>query len=282
MRNNVKDIIRSIALTVTFPAIGFAICLFLKMIFKVEISRLICSILNLVVAALAVFYLFPRVFGIPFGKIRSREFNKRIGFYLPEQAWKHIVLGVILAICTLSGILIASLLTGRFKFDFGKITLTHAVFSLNPGIWEEVFYRGVLMMVLLPLTKSLKRAAAIQIVIFGLSHIKGFNLTALFEVISVIVIAIGFTYTAHKTRSLIAGIVFHYLHDTCLFFVQPPGGLNASVIEEVLLYALLWSMVGVGCLVTRFAVEKFRICASSDLYTIEQDQSKGAAAVDVA
>jgi membrane protease YdiL (CAAX protease family) len=270
MRQFLQEKVRPIALTIASPALGFAICLLVEMFFEIEIPRLISSIINLVVGAFAAFFLFPRVFGIPFGKITTRDFNRRIGFYLPHSAWKHILLGVILALCTLSGMLIASILTGKYVLNFGTITLTHSVFSLNPGIWEEVFFRGVLMMVLLRFTKSLRRAAVIQVVLFGLSHLKGADIPALFEVISVTVIAIGFTYTAYKTRSLIAGIVFHYLHDAFLFFVQPPSGVNEGVVDKVLLFAMLWSMVGLGCLVTKFVAEKFKVCASTNLYTPEK------------
>ena len=270
MRQFLQEKVRPIALTIAFPVLGFAICFLVEMFFEIEIPRLISSIINLVVGAFAAFFLFPRVFGIPFGKITTRDFNERIGFYLPNSAWKHILLGVILALCTLSGMLIASILTGKYVLDFGTITLTHSVFSLNPGIWEEVFFRGVLMMVLLRFTKSLRRAAVIQLVLFGLSHPKGANIPALFEVISVTVIAIGLTYTAYKTRSLIAGIVFHYLHDAFLFFVQPPSGVHEGVVDKVLLYAMLWSMVGLGCLVTKFVAERFKVCASTDLYTLEK------------
>jgi len=274
MRKFLKEKVRPIALTIAFPVMGFVICLFVEVFFKIEIPRLVSSIVNLAVGAFAAFFLFPRVFGIPFGKIKTRDFNERIGFRLPDSTWKHVLLGVILALCTLSGMLIASILAGEYALDLGTITLTHSVFSLNPGIWEEVFYRGILMMVLLRSTRSLRRAAIIQVVLFGLSHVKGVDIPSLVEVVSVVIIAVGFTYTAYKTRSLIAGMVFHYLHDAFLFFVQPPGGMYAGVVAKVLLYAMLWSMVGLGCLATRLAAERLEVRASTDLYTLEKVQPR--------
>ncbi len=265
-----RSIVRPIAWTIAFPALGFLICLLAEMFFEIEIPRLVSSIINLGVSAFAAFFLFPRVFGTPFGRIETRDFNIKIGLYLPNNAWKHILLGTILALCTLSGMLIASILCGTYTLDFGTITLTHLVFSLNPGIWEEVFYRGILMMLLLCFTKSLKRASAIQIVLFGLAHMKGIDTLALVDVMSVMIIAIGFTYVAYKTRLLIAGIVFHYLHDALLFFVQPPDGVYTGMGANVLFYAMLWSMVGLGCLITKFAAEKFEVRAPSNLYTLEE------------
>lgn len=261
---------RPIALTILFPGAGFLVVLLMEMFLEIEIPRLVSSIVNFAVAALAAFLLFPRVFGVPFGKVETNDFNRRIGLYLPEDVWKHILLGLILALCTLSGMLIASILSGEYVLVPGTITLTHAVFSLNPGIWEEVFYRGVLMMILLRFTKSIRWAAVIQVTLFGLSHVKGVDITAWLEVISVAILAIGFTYAAYKTRSLVAGIVFHYLHDAFLFFVQPPEGAYMGVVDQALFYALLWSMVGLGCLFTKLAVERLGVRAATDLYTLEK------------
>lgn len=158
---------------------------------------------------------------------------------------------MILALCTLSGMLLASLLTGKYELNFRSVTVTHLVFCLNPGVWEEVFYRGIQMMVLLRLTKSLRMAAVIQIVIFGLSHFKGMSILSGIDAASVMILGMGFTYTAYKTRSLAAGIVFHYFHDSFLFVVQVPGSVQMGVLDMVFFYVFLWSMVGVGCLVTK-------------------------------
>jgi membrane protease YdiL (CAAX protease family) len=265
----IRAVVRSIALTVVFPGLGFLLCLLAKIIFNMKVPRLTSSLVNWGIAAFAAFFLFPRLFGIPFGKIRTRDFIKKIGFYPPPDIWKHILLGMILALCTLSGMLFASLLTGKYKLNFHSVTVTHLVFCLNPGIWEEVFYRGIQMMVLLRLTKSLRMAAAIQIVIFGVSHFKGMSITSGIDGISVMIMGIGFTYTAYKTRSLVAGIVFHYFHDAFLFVVQVPGSVQTSVLDTVFFYVFLWLMVGLGCLITKWAIEKFKASSPADLYTIE-------------
>ncbi len=269
LHEKIRLIIRPIALTILFPVLGFLICLLLKLFCHIEIPRLIQSIINFPIAALAAFVLFPRVLGIPFGKIPVKDFNQKIGLYLPGSAWKHIILGVMLAACTLSGMLVASIISRKYILNYGAITLTHLIFALNPGLWEEVFYRGIQMLILLGLTKSIRKAVVIQVVLFGLLHIKGFDLSALIDAVSVIVITIGFTYTAYKTGTLIAGIVFHYLHDALLFFVQIPGGVEWSNSDRIWFYALLWLMVGFGCLVTKMAAEKFNVRTSSGLYTIK-------------
>jgi len=264
-----KEVVRIAALTLAVPGMGFLICFYMEAFLNFEISKLICSVINLVVVSFWAFFLLPNILGIPFGKVKTRDFNKLIGFHLPNYAWKHILLGVILAVFTLSGMLIASIMTGKYVLDFSTVTLSHLVFSLNPGIWEELFFRGVLMIVLLRYTKSLKQAAIIQVALFGVAHIKGADIQALIEVVSLMIMGAGFTYTAYKTRTLVTGILFHYLHDAFLFLVQLPSGAFTGFIDDILFYALLWSMVGLGCLITKVATEKFEVRASTELYTLE-------------
>lgn len=263
-----RELVRTIALSTAFPAMGLLICYLAEVLLNIEIPRLASSFINLIVAGFAAFFLFPRVFGIPFGNTEPRELNKRIGFYIPNFAWRHVVLGAALALCTLSGMLIASMIIGGYELDFGNITLTQLVFSLNPGIWEEFFYRGIMMVALLRFTKSLKRAAIIQVVLFGLCHIKGADILSLVDIVSVMILGAGFTYAAYETRTLVTSIVFHYLHDAFLFFVQLPGRVYTGPMENAVFYAALWSMTGLGCLITKIAAERFKARAPTELYAL--------------
>jgi len=269
MKKYLRDIVRPVALTFIAPVMGFLLVFALEVFTKTEVSKLLSSVVNLFVVALVAFELFPKRLGIPFGRIETREFLRKVGFYYPDRAWKHVVLGLILAVCTLSGMLVASILTGKYTMNVSTINLPHLVFSLNPALWEELFYRGVLMLLLLKLTRSLKQAFVIQVVLFGLAHIKGVDIRALVDLFSVIVLAIGFTYVAYKTRSLVAGIVFHYFHDVFLFFVQLPGGIYTGVTDNAIFYGILWLMVGIGCVMTKLAVDKCGVRAPTELYSLE-------------
>lgn len=269
MRKLLRHKVRPVALTLIAPLMGFLLILVLEVFLKIEISKLLSSIVNLFVVALIAFVLFPKWLGIPFGRIETREFLKKVGFHFPNHAWKHLVLGLILALCTLSGMLIASILTGKYTMDVIAINLPHLVFSLNPALWEELFYRGVLMFLLLKFTRSLKQAFVIQVILFGVIHIKGVDIGALVDSFSVIVLAIGFTYVAYKTRSLVAGVVFHYFHDAFLFFVQLPDGTYTGVSDNAIFYSILWLLVGIGCVITKLAVDKCAVSAPTELYNIE-------------
>jgi hypothetical protein len=270
MKELVRDKVRPVALTIMAPGMGFLLIFAFEVFTKTEISKLLSSVVNLLVVAPVAFVLFPRRLGIPFGRIETREFLKKVGFYLPDQAWKHLVLGLVLAVCTLAGMLMASILTGKYTIDVSTINLPHLVFSLNPALWEELFYRGVVMFLLLRFTRSLKQAFVIQVVLFGAAHIQGVNIGALVDAFSVMVIAIGFTYVAYKTRSLVAGVVFHYFHDAFLFFVQPPDGAYSGVTENAIFYGFLWLMIGVGCALTKLAADKIGVRAPEELYSLQK------------
>ena len=83
------------------------------------------------------------------------------------------------------------ILTGRYVLDWSTITLSHTVFSLNPGVWEEFAYRGIIMFVLLGSVQSLRQAAFIQTLIFGLLHLGGTDLWSWVDVVSVMIITVA-------------------------------------------------------------------------------------------
>jgi membrane protease YdiL (CAAX protease family) len=260
---------QAILVAMAWAMVGFLFCLVFEKVFDIELSKLVSSIINFAVACFGAFYLFPKIYRAPFGSVPMKEYLKHIGFFLPTGAWRHILLGILLAGCTLSGMLNASILTGRYVLDWSEINITQIVFSLSPGVFEEVFYRGIIMMLLLPMTKSLKKAALGQIVIFGLAHIKGFDWATLIDVISVMILAVAFTFVAYKTRALLAGMVFHFLHDALLFFVQVPGGEYHGLQENMIFYGILWLMVGIGCLIIWFATERLNVRAERGLYNLD-------------
>lgn len=268
-RNVMKNTVRPIALALVFTVPGFALRQLLKVFLDVEIPLLIASIFNFALAALGAFVIFPKGLKQPFGKVDLSDYVRRLGLYLPPNAWKHVGLGLVLALCTLGGMLVASILTGRYVLDWSTIELSHIVFSLNPGVWEEIFFRGIIMAVLLKKAKSVRRAALIQIVIFGLIHVKGIDAWSWFDAISVMVITSAFTYSAYKTRTLLAGIVFHFFHDALLFFVQVPDGEYFGFAENMTFYVALWISVGLACMIAKGAVEKFGVQGQDELYRVE-------------
>jgi len=263
-----RNTVRSIALATVFVSPGFLLRLLLNLLMDVKMSVLFASVVNFGLAALGAFVVFPKGIKQPFGAVSLAEYARRLGFYLPVKAWKHVALGVVLALCTLGGMLAGSLLTGRYVLDWHTINLEHLVFSLNPGVWEEFFFRGVVMVVLLKRVRTIRQAALIQIVLFGLTHVKGLDVWDCVDVASVMILGTAFVYVAYKTRTLVAGIVFHFLHDSFLYVVQVPGGEYMGLWENLAFFVALWVMVGVACLVVKVATKRFGVQSQTELYEV--------------
>lgn len=267
-----KNMVRPIALAWVAIGSGGLVSLILEMALDIQLTKITTSLITLVIAAFAAFFLFPKILKQPFETTSLTRYLRQIGFYLPGGAWKHILLGIVLAACTLLGMLTGSLLSSRYVFDPNTINMTQIIFSINPGIWEEFFYRGVIMFLFLKATQSFKRAAILQIVLFGLTHIKGFDIWSWVDVISVMVLAVAFTYAAYKTRTLIAGIAFHFVHDALLFVPQVPGADHVGLTENLAFFGCLWGMTVIGLFLIKVASEKWGIAAQDELY-IPQEQT---------
>ena len=76
MKELVQVKVRPVALTIMAPAAGFLVILALEVFTKTEISKLLSSVVNLLVVAPLAFLLFPKQLGIPFGRTETREFLK--------------------------------------------------------------------------------------------------------------------------------------------------------------------------------------------------------------
>jgi hypothetical protein len=81
-------------------------------------------------------------------------------------------------------------------------------------------------------------------------------------------VLVGYTYTAKKMRTLVAGVVSRYFHDARLYLVQLPRGAYTAA-EDVMFYGLPWLMVGIGCVISRLAADRLGVRAPTELYDLE-------------
>jgi hypothetical protein len=80
------------------------------------------------------------------------------------------------------------------------------------------------------------------------------------------VIAIAFTYSAYKTRTLVSGIIFHFVHDAFLFLPQVPEDAHMGTSEQILFHVALWIMVGISCILIKVAADSLDVKADKELY----------------
>lgn len=223
-----------------------------------DLSKNVKTTISLVIAAILCLWFLPGVIGIP-KKGTIKDNLIRIGLTRPKKCSRHILLGIILAVITLTGMLIGSILTGLYAFHIETISMDQIYFSLLPGITEEIIFRGFIMAIFLELYNNFKKAAFFQCLVFMILHIGNFHINVLkiIDLLGVFVLSVGFTYVAYKTKRLLAGIIFHFLHDSFLFVVQPAQNITFAINEAVLFYGSLFLSVILLIFVTKFFVEKF-------------------------
>jgi hypothetical protein len=92
---SIRDTARQIVLTATFGAIELLIPYLAEKLLQLELSKITVAIVAFAFNVLGAVILFPRVFGIPFGKTSFSNLARGIGFHLPKDGWKHVGLGYV-------------------------------------------------------------------------------------------------------------------------------------------------------------------------------------------
>jgi len=138
------------------------------------------------------------------------------------------------------------------------------IFMLQPGIWEEVAFRGVMIPMLL---KKYSKITGIIIssIFFGLAHafnainvlLSGGNIiTVLFQVIYTFFLGLLLGYLFIKTNSLIPSIIVHYLINTV--------GLILSITQiDTVIQLMIFMIVFIGILPTIIDILFIRIISKN-------------------
>jgi membrane protease YdiL (CAAX protease family) len=202
-------------------------------------------------------YLMPYVVGLPNGRKSFQDYCRDIRLLPVTPLGRNILLGLLMATLTLSSIFLASLLTGHFVFDWSTVPALRWVKGLTRGIWEEVFFRGIIL-VLFMRVYPLRRAVFLSTFLFAVCHLNpmGINLEMIVDVVSIFFMGLLFTYLVLKTGSLLPAIVFHYVHDIFLLLVQNTPGADKTL-ASALLYAFLWIALLIGAVLAKYIVERW-------------------------
>jgi len=135
--------------------------------------------------------------------------------------------------------------------------------GLTRGIWEEVFFRGILL-ALLTKIYGLRGAVLWSSAVFAVVHLKTGDLSpvAIVDIVSIFFMALLFTFVVLRTGSLLPAIVFHYVHDVFVNLVQNAPGANEGT-AAALLYAFLWMALVAGGFLTVWVVRRWPNAASA-------------------
>lgn len=212
-----------------------------------------------------VLYLMPYVIGLPNGRKSFQDYCRDIRLLPVTPLGRNILLGLLMATLTLSSIFLASLLTGHFVFDWSTVPALRWVKGLTRGIWEEVFFRGIIL-VLFMRVYPLRKAVFFSTFLFTVVHLDPMtiNLEMIVDLVSIFFIGLLFTYLVLKTGSLLPAIVFHYVHDIFLLLVQNTPGADETL-ALALLYAFLSIALVIGAVLTKYIVERWPTKGSKTL-----------------
>jgi membrane protease YdiL (CAAX protease family) len=207
----------------------------------------------------------PFVLGLPNGRKSLRDYCQDIHLLPMRPLGRNILIGLLMAALTLSGIFLASLLTGHFVFDWGYVPALRWVKGLTRGIWEEVFFRGIILVLFLRVFTK-RKAVLFAAFLFTIVHLNplNLNLDMLVDLISIFFIGLLLTYLVLKTGSLLPAIVFHYIHDIFVLLVQNTPGADEPL-ASALLYAFLWIALVIGAVLTKYIVEHWPTKGSKTL-----------------
>lgn len=198
--------------------------------------------------------LMPYVIGLPNGRKSLREFCYDIRLLPVKPVVRNILLGLLLAALTLGSILIASLISGHFVLDWSMVPALRWVKGLTRGIWEEVYFRGIILVLFLRIFPQ-RRAVILSAVLFAIAHLRldEFDMLMVIDLVSIFFMGLLFAYVVLETGSLLPTIIFHYVHDIFLNLVQNTPGADGTM-KEAMLFGLLWVALIIGALFTRYVV----------------------------
>ena len=214
------------------------------------------ALLYFVALGILALYLMPYVLGLPKGRKSLREYSQDIRLLPMKPVGRNVLIGLLMAFLTLSAILVASLLTGRFVLDWSLVPALRWVKGLTRGIWEEVFFRGIILVLFMRMV-SQRKAVLLSAFLFAVVHLNpmSISLDGIVDVISIFFMGLFFIYLALKTGSLLPGIIFHYVHDIFVLLVQNTPGAQEPL-ASVLSYAFLWIALLLGAYLTKKIVER--------------------------
>jgi membrane protease YdiL (CAAX protease family) len=221
-------------------------------------------------------YVTPRILGLPNGRKPLREYCLDIRLLPVTPVARNVLLGVLMAALTLSSILAASLLTRHFVLDWSLVPSVRWVKGLTRGVWEEVFFRGIMLAILMRFYRR-RKAVLVMTAVFAVVHLNIADVTVaeIVDIVSIFLIGLLFVYLVVETGSLLPAIVFHYLHDVFVLLVQNTPGADEPMASG-LLYGVLWAALAVGALLTRGVVALWPAREPEPLAAQERPRTRGA------
>ena len=204
------------------------------------------------------FLLVPLVFKIPQKYESLKHFFRDIKFSKVKPLFLTLGLGLITAAITIGCVTLSSTIATINGGDFTVNAKQYfqesgylIYYSLIPGFWEEVAFRGVILVLLLKVYSRTK-AIIIDGLIFGFFHLVNMMVLGvytletiapvLFQVLFASALGMFFAYMYVKTNSLLPVIICHYLIDAVITMFIPEAVPNSYI------FLTIHALIGMGVL----------------------------------
>ena len=204
------------------------------------------------------FLLVPLVFKLPQKSESLKHFFRDIKLNKAKPIFLTISLGLMTAAITIGCISLSSTIATINGGDFTVNAKQYFqesgylfYYSLIPGFWEEVAFRGVILVLLLKVY-SRTRAIIIDGLVFGFFHLVNMLVLGvytletvvpvLFQVLFASALGIFIAYMCVKTNSLLPGIICHYLIDAFVIMFLPGSVPNFYT------FLTTHALIGIGVL----------------------------------
>ncbi|TXT65783.1 MAG: membrane protein of unknown function [Promethearchaeota archaeon] len=220
---------------------------------------LVDLIAKMLLLTLLWFLLIPFGLQLPSTTENLLDYSNSINLNKFSPKLRNISIGITYAVIILFTTLIPYVLMGTYQFEISTIigqpdqetgALGYFTFisNLQPAIWEEIAFRGVILVLLLN-TFSNKNAIIIDSVAFGVFHLINLFVGAdplftLYQVFFATCLGIVLAYMTVKFKTLIPAMIAHYTNNVFQPLVSnamiPDYGLEIILsIGRVLIYTTL-------------------------------------------
>lgn len=234
--------------------------MFLREVFRLPQNSSVTSTWMMLLGnLLLLFIVVPFILGFPKRGHPYETYLSEIRLTHVKPLLRLILLGVscylILAVCTVAGVLIYRLTHGlpvnisfmRYSFVLSNELPPHSMswlYSL-PSILEEVAFRGVILAMFLRFYNQPK-AILFSALGFGVIHLSnllngGDLIWVAGQVIWAVILGLFYGYVTLKTNSLLPAMIVHYLGNLFLAALNSYIQTNATIPEQVL-YGIIFTL----------------------------------------
>jgi membrane protease YdiL (CAAX protease family) len=190
--------------------------------------------------------LIPFVFGLPFGRVSFYQYTSGIYLKISEGLGRQVLLGVVSGLLLLISLFAANALVGQAEVAWQQIDTNQVWDGFIHGLWEEVLFRGVVLVLCLRRSGSRITGLILAAVIFAGLHLNLFHLLRLF--------CMGMLWGVMtlEAKSLLPAVISHTIYD--VFFAGfPPQVAGSQVFRWLFLWQALVALVSlVGIYLSRW------------------------------